>query len=88
MNGGNDQIKEIIFNSHDKSIAYLYFSGEGLAKKLVDLFREEIREITNQYEFKAKLGEEKINMPMNPSLDESKEQKRSIIIDGNNVAIA
>lgn len=84
---GNNQIKEIIFNSHDKPIAYLYFSSEGLAQQLVDLFWKEIRQIPNQYEFKAKMGENKLNMPIKPSHDERKGYPRSVIIDGNNVAL-
>ena len=81
-----DRIKEVVFNNKDKSKAYIYFSIDGLAKQVSESFRKEMNKISNQYQFKAKLGDERVNRPMK-SLTREESKPRSIIIDGNNVAL-
>ena len=78
-----DRIKEIAFNNKDKPKAYIYFSIAGLAKQVSESFRVEMDKISNQYQFKANLGDERVNRNMKSFTTEEAKPK-SIIFDENN----
>ena len=84
----NVQIKEICFNKKKEPIAYVYFYVDGNAQQIAEAFSEQV-DTNNPYDFKIKLGKDKINAPLKHSNDENNNagQPRSIIIDGNNVAL-
>ena len=84
----NVQIKEICFNKKNEPIAYVYFYVDGNAQQIAEAFSEQV-DTNNPYDFKIKLGKDKINAALKHSNDENNNagQPRPIIIDGNNVAL-
>lgn len=83
----NVQIKEICFNKKNEPIAYVYFYVDGNAQQIAEAFSKQVDTNNNPYDFKLKLGKEKINAPIPNDENNNERRPRPIIIDGNNVAL-
>ena len=83
------EIKEICFNKKNKPIAYVYFYADGNAQQIAEAFSEQTDKKDDLYNFKIKLGKDKINAPIKFSNDENNiaRRPRPIIIDGSNVGL-